>query len=406
MNTVPKIHRPLLLSLGRALFDIFIDGRYADKVIERYLKANLKWGSRDRKFFAESVYEVVRHYYRFRFLAKVSNPETEQDFIDIWAIYAFEKWGLLEVLGAAFSLESYQEQLNKLNSEPVWLQTSWPEWLDTYMLAQLPELWSYMRVKLNETAPVDVRANTLKVTSSQLKEVFQQEDIFTEFIDGTPEGLVLSERKNVFLSPIFKQGYFEVQDRSSQRIAHILDPKPGDRVCDACAGAGGKSLHIAALMQNKGRILSMDVNDRKLEELRARSSRAGISIIETRLIEGTKTIKRQEQKFDRVLLDVPCSGLGVVRRNPDTKWKLTESRLSELLEQQSQILTLYSRMVKPGGILVYATCSVIPAENERQIDQFLSSNSHKWRIESGWSSRLEPKSGDGFFAAKLIRKEH
>jgi 16S rRNA (cytosine967-C5)-methyltransferase len=405
MNTVTKIHRPIILSVGRALFEIFIKGGYADKVIERYLKAHSKWGSRDRKLFAESVYEVVRHFYRLRYLASLPNPETEQDFIYIWGVYAFEKWGLQDVLGSAFDLSSYQANLGKLKSEPNWVKFSWPEWLDIYMQKQLPDYWPHLQIKLNEMAPVDVRTNTLKVTPAELKEEFKKEGILTEFISDCLEGLVLTERKNVFITEAFKKGYFEVQDRSSQKIAHILDPKPGERVCDACAGAGGKSLHIAALMQNKGRILSMDVVDWKLKELRARASRAGISIVETRLIEGTKAIKRQEQKFDRVLLDVPCSGLGVVRRNPDTKWKLTEEHVNKLLKQQAQILNLYSRMVKPGGVLVYATCSVLPTENEKQIDQFLTENPNKWSLESTWSSLLEP-SGDGFFAAKLIRKDN
>lgn len=406
MNVEIKIHRPLLLSLGRALFDVFVDGRYADKVIERYLKANSKWGSRDRKFFAESVYEVVRHYYRYKYLAGVSQAESEQDFLNIWAIYAYEKWGLTEILGTAFDKTHYEKALADLAKKPSWMQESWPEWLDQYMQNQLPEHWDQLRHRLNQVAPVDIRTNTLKVTSTELQSEFSKENVEVDFIAESSEGLTLKERKNVFITECFKKGYFEVQDRSSQKIAHILDPKPGERVCDACAGAGGKSLHLAALMQNKGRILAMDTLDWKLGELRGRASRNGISIIETRVIESTKTIKRQEHKFDRVLLDVPCSGLGVVRRNPDTKWKFSEERLKDLLILQAQILSLYSKMVKPGGTLVYATCSIVPQENERQVEQFLSENSDKWSLESLWNSHLEPNSGDGFFAAKLKRKEN
>jgi 16S rRNA (cytosine967-C5)-methyltransferase len=404
MNTAFKVHRPLLINLGRALFDIFIDGRHADKVIERYLKANSKWGSRDRKFFSESVYEVVRHYYRYCYLAGILKPQQELDFVNIWAHFAYEKWGLRDVSGVTFNLHAYHTRLQQLKSEPIWLQESWPEWLDQYMINELPDEWPALRSQLNQTAPVDLRTNTLKLLPTQLRDSLLLEGVVSDLIPGYPEGLVLSERKNVFITNSFKKGFFEVQDRSSQRIAHILDPQPGERICDACAGAGGKSLHIAALMKNKGRILSMDVVDWKLKELRTRALRAGVTIIETRLIEGTKTVKRQECKFDRVLLDVPCSGLGVVRRNPDTKWKLTQKRLTELLELQAYILDFYSRMVKPGGVLVYATCSVIPQENERQVERFLNTHQDNWRMESMWSSRLD--SGDGFFAAKIIRKEH
>jgi len=406
MNAVFKVHRPLLINLSRALFEIFKEGRYADKVIERYLKLNSKWGSRDRRFFSESVYEIVRHYYRYCYLASISKPETEQDFLNIWTYFAYEKWGLTDVLGATIDLNIYQYKLQQLQKEPIWLKESWPEWLDQYMATALSDEWPVLRSKLNQTAPVDLRTNTLKLSLPELKEALLREEIVTDLIPDCPEGLVLLERKNVFITDSFKKGFFEVQDRSSQRVAHLLDPKPGERICDACAGAGGKSLHIAALMRNKGRIVSMDVVNWKLEELRDRASRAGVTIIETRLIEGTKTIKRQEQKFDRVLLDVPCSGSGVIRRNPDTKWKLTKERLSELQRLQAQILNLYSRMVKPGGVLVYATCSVIPQENEIQIERFLGENQNNWRLESIWSTRLEPNSGDGFFAAKMIRKGH
>jgi 16S rRNA (cytosine967-C5)-methyltransferase len=398
-----KIHRPLLLSLGQALFSIFQENRYADKVIERYLKSHPKWGSRDRKFFAESVYEVVRHYYRYAYLAGVSQPQSEQDFLNLWAVYAYEKWELSEVLGVSFDPQLYKEKRQALDQEPLWLQHSWPQELDNYMELQLPHSWMLLRDYLNQMAPVDLRANTLKIGAKELLQALAKEDILSHLIEGLPDGLSLDQRRNIFISESFKKGYFEVQDRSSQKVALLLDPQPGERVCDACAGSGGKSLHIANLMKNKGRILSLDTIQWKLDELRSRASRNGVSIIETRLIEGTKTIKRQQENFDRVLLDVPCSGLGVVRRNPDTKWKFHFSRLSELIELQSQILELYSKMVKPGGVLVYATCSILPEENEKQIQKFLEDKASLWTCETLWTSNPSVEEGDGFFAAKLRR---
>src|SRR6185369_699383 len=154
-----------------------------------------------------------------------------------------------------------------------------------------------------------------------------------------------------------QEGLFEIQDGASQQVAPMLDPKPGERVIDACAGGGGKTLHLAALMKNKGRIISMDVSEVKLKALRERCSRNGVDIAEVKVIESSKTIKRLEKNADRVLLDVPCSGLGVLRRNPDKKWKLKPEDFIELRKLQAEILESYSEMTKVGGRLVYATCS-------------------------------------------------
>ena len=201
--------------------------------------------------------------------------------------------------------------------------------------------------------------------------------IETENIKGHPHALKLKERANVFGTKPFKDGWFEVQDASSQKVAEFLDPKPGDRVIDACAGAGGKSLHIASLMDNKGQVLAMDIYENKLKELKRRARRNGVHNIETRVIDTTKAIKKLIEKGDKVLLDAPCSGLGVLKRNPDSKWKLSPEFLEKIKEEQQEILRSYSRMVKPGGELVYATCSILPSENDEQIKTFLASEDGK-----------------------------
>ncbi len=175
------------------------------------------------------------------------------------------------------------------------------------------------------------------------------------------------------------------------------------RVIDACAGGGGKTLHLAALMQNRGRILALDVHGWKLEELRRRCRRAGVDIVETRLIENSKSVKRLQDSADRLLLDVPCSGMGVLRRNPDAKWKLSPEQLQRLELEQATILERYSAMVKVGGKMVYATCSILPAENERQIERFLSTRAGSWELEQQWHSEPQSQGWDGFFAARLRR---
>lgn len=194
-----------------------------------------------------------------------------------------------------------------------------------------------------------------------------------------------------------------MQDAGSQQIVPFLEIQPGHKVVDACAGAGGKSLHIAALMENKGRLLSMDIHEHKLETLKQRAKRAGVHVAETRVIQNNKTIKRQKEKFDRVLLDVPCSGLGVLKRNPDAKWHLNSQNLDTLIALQTDILARYSQMCKVGGKLVYATCSILPSENEQQVERFLANNPN-WQLED--SLRLLPgvnSEFDGFYAARLVK---
>lgn len=213
---------------------------------------------------------------------------------------------------------------------------------------------------------------------------------------------MLTERKNVFVTKAFHQGFFELQDAASQMVAPLVNPQPGERVFDACAG-GGKSLHLAALMKNKGRILSLDIHEWKLKELKLRARRNGIDIIETRWIDTTKVVKRLEAQADAVLLDVPCSGSGVLKRNPDAKWKLKMSDLEQLRKTQKEILSSYSRMVKPGGRLVYATCSIFPDENQKQVQSFSEENTESWSLAKEISILPHVQNFDGFYAALLVK---
>jgi 16S rRNA (cytosine967-C5)-methyltransferase len=217
---------------------------------------------------------------------------------------------------------------------------------------------------------------------------------------------VIHSKKNFRNFPAYKNGLFEVQDVSSQLVAPMLDAQPGMLVIDGCAGAGGKTLHIAALMQNKGEILAVDVNEKKLEQLPVRASRAGINTIEPfaaeQLTLGTQTKLRNA--VDRILLDVPCSGLGVLRRKPDAKWSLSLQFIKELVQRQADILDKYAPMLKPEGILVYSTCSILPMENEKQVQSFLERQNGIFELLE--EKRVSPaQTGfDGFYMAKLKRK--
>ena len=281
-----------------------------------------------------------------------------------------------------------------------------PDWLDELGVKELGESkWTKEIEALNEQADVILRVNTLNITKEKLQSLLFDDGIETETIKGYPNALKLKERANVFQTEAFKKGYFEVQDASSQLVAEFLNVKPGMRVVDACAGAGGKALHIASLMENKGQIIALDIYANKLHELKRRAKRNGAFNIETRPIESTKVIKKLYGKADRVLIDAPCSGLGVLRRNPDAKWKLQPEFIDTIKQTQQEILQQYSRIVKDGGQLVYATCSILPSENKKQVDAFLTSELGKDFTFVKDKSILSHQSGyDGFYMALLEKK--
>lgn len=278
-----------------------------------------------------------------------------------------------------------------------------PEWLEDLGQQQLGLQWPAERAALTQAAKRYIRVNTLKCNETQLQHRLQQEHIDTRAVEGVPGALEVTSNGSLFRTQAFKDGWFEQQDAGSQLIAPFLGVEPGMRVIDACAGAGGKTLHLAALMAGKGRLLAMDVEQWKLDNLRLRARRAGAHNIEPRLIESSKTIKRLKESADRLLLDVPCSGLGVVKRNPDTKWRDTAERLPVLLELQADILRRYSKMVKVGGQLVYATCSLLPAENQDQVAKFLNECDGQFTLLKEHTVSPAQTGFDGFYMALLQR---
>ncbi|MCC6281395.1 MAG: RNA methyltransferase [Saprospiraceae bacterium] len=400
-----KLHPLLVRSVAQALVAIFSENRYADKVIEQTLKSNPKAGSRDRAFIAETTYEVLRYY---RYYAEIlgKTPRGESDFWQMIGIHFFLKTGQLPDWQEFKSLKIKEiKALAEKADAQRSLRESIPEWLDEMAAGQLPDTWDKTLHWLNKPAQVVLRANRLKTDRATLQRTLLEEGIETKPA-GTGDALVLARRQNIFLSPLFKKGWFEVQDYSSQLVASILAPEPGMRVVDACAGGGGKTLHLAALLQNKGSLIALDTVAWKLDELRLRARRAGATNIETRPIESRKTIKRLYNSADRLLLDVPCSGLGVLRRNPDAKWKLKPEQIEQLRATQQEILQSYSHITKPGGRMVYATCSILPAENQDQVQQFLASESGKG-FHLLEEKRILPQDEgfDGFYIALLERRE-
>jgi len=398
---VERLYPNLVSAVVTALQQIFDEGKYADRVIERTLKSNKKWGARDRAFIAESVYEIVR-WYRLLYAIVGKRPRKPQEWWHLFGIWkvirgsSLPDWEEFDGLVEGKIRKQYQAVI-KIRA----IRESIPEWMDKLGESELGDQWEGMLSALNHPAKVVLRTNLLKTDPEQLADSLQGAGIVVEPI--SKEAFVVQQRKNLFATEAFKDGWFEVQDFSSQQVAHFLEVQPGMRVIDACAGAGGKALHLAVLMANKGQIIGMDTEAWKLKELKRRAKRNGIFIIQPKVIDGTKVIKRQKESADRLLLDVPCSGLGVLRRNPDAKWKLQPEFLEKMQVEQAKILSSYSRMLKKGGKMVYATCSILPAENRSQVDRFLDEHGSDFVLEEERS--ISPEEGyDGFYMARLVRK--
>ncbi len=396
------IHRNLLIGIHDALHETFFeDRRYADKVIERLLKANRKWGSEDRKVVSQIFYDIIRWKKRLEYyMGEGVKPNNIYKMILAYCLWTKTHYKKFE----EFDGIKIADILNKLKKNTVptkAIEHSIPEWLAETLEKELGSNWEREMDALNEQAPTILRANTLKTTTKELISDLKDENVESFPIQNYPYAVQLEEKKNVFLTTAFKEGLFEVQDASSQKIGELLDVKEGLRVVDACAGAGGKTLHLAALMGNKGQIIALDIYDWKLAELKRRAKRAGAHNIETRVIDDKKVIKRLYDKADRVLIDAPCSGLGVLKRNPDSKWKIDQAFIDRIKNEQQQILQDYSKMLKKGGKMVYATCSILPSENNEQVETFLKENPEFTLLRE---EKIMPSDGfDGFYMALMTR---
>ena len=402
-----RLHRNLVLAVVKVLDGVFNQDLYADKTIEKILKLDKRWGSRDRGFIAETSYEIIRWKRLYIEIAEVKKPFKYQN---LWRI--FSVWAVLKGINLP-NWKEFQEtpkrrikgkfdNLSKIRK----FRESVPDWIDELACKEIGEkIWEKEIAELNKMAPVVLRTNSLKISRNELKKILNDEEILTETIEGYPDALRLKERASLFKKKSFQMGLFEIQDASSQLVAPFLKIDPGMKICDVCAGAGGKTLHLSALSKNKGQIIAMDIYKHKLVQLKKRAKRNSAFNIETKLIENSKSIKRLKGKVDRLLIDAPCSGLGVLRRNPDSKWKLQPDFLNKIKDTQLEILKKYSKLIKKNGKMVYATCSILPSENEYQIQSFLKSEEGKdFTLEE--EKKISPLiSGfDGFYMARLSLK--
>ena len=401
-----RLHRNLVFAVVDGLLEIFNEGSYASKTVEKQLKRDKRWGSRDRSFVAETIYDIVRWKRLYAGIAEVGEPFERKDIWRLFAVWAtlrgikLPDWPQIEATPTR-RIKGKFDELSQIRK----YRESIPDWLDELGEKELGTKWDAEIAALNKQAPVVLRANSLKTDIGNLQKALSEEGFETESIKGYKDAVQLKERGNVFTTAAFKDGLFEVQDASSQLVAPFLQVEPGMRVVDTCAGAGGKSLHLAAIMENKGQIIALDIFGNKLKELKRRARRAGAFNIETRTIDSTKVIKKIYNTADRVLIDAPCTGLGVLSRNPDAKWKLQPDFVESIKIKQQELLRSYSKMVKSGGKLVYATCSILPSENQAQVKEFLTSEEGKEFSLDQQKVVLSSESGyDGFFMALLSKK--
>lgn len=396
------IHRNLLIGIHDALQETFFEkNKYADKVIERLLKAHKKWGSQDRGVVSEIFYNIIRWKKRLEYyMGEGTKPSNVYKLILAYLLWSKTPYKKFEEFDG-IKIADILKKLEKGTYPSKAIEHSIPDWLAERLEKELGESWEKEMVALNEQAPTVLRANTLKTSVRGLIDELKEEGVESMPLRNYPSAVQLEEKKNVFLTSAFKDGLFEVQDASSQLIGELLDVKEGMRVVDACAGAGGKTLHLAALMQNKGQIIALDIHEWKLAELKRRAKRAGAHNIETRAIADNKVIKRLHEKADRLLIDAPCSGLGVLKRNPDSKWKIDADFIERIQNEQYQILSDYSKIIKKGGKMIYATCSILPSENNEQVEKFLSLN-EDYKLLS--EHKIMPSEGyDGFYMALIER---
>jgi 16S rRNA (cytosine967-C5)-methyltransferase len=394
----------------------------ADKTISRHFRHNPGLGQRERGLIAEAIYAVLRHKLEFAQFAQSGGGPLERRLALL---------GVVQVAGGAALVSrvapSELEWLERVaaidrGSLAFEARCNLPDWL----LARLRERFKdpdieRMANMLNRPAPLDLRVNVMKTTRERVLEGLTAAGLEVEPTPIAPFGIRVKGKPSLQKMVTFLRGDIEVQDEGSQLLAHAVAPRRGELVIDFCAGAGGKTLALGALMRSTGRLYALDVSAGRLAKFKPRMARSGLSNVHPMAIDSERDsrLKRLAGKADRVLVDAPCSGLGTVRRNPDLKWRQTPQSIIELAEKQHSILDAAARLVRPGGTLVYATCSLLPDENDAIADAFLASHSdfeegdigavlasQSIVLDAGRRLELWPHlhGTDGFYAALFTRR--
>lgn len=382
VNTVrgPLAHAAIVLG------EVLSFAHPADAVLSRYFRENRALGHRDRGFVAESVYGILR---RLRWLRGLCGEDASPRALLLawlsrgegWSARQFE--GLaspqeLEWIATLKAVEVPQETLAERADMPDWLAAKLTETLPAEDILALAE-------GLNRAAPLDLRVNIARISRDEVIADLRSDGIAAAPCPYSPHGIRLESKPALQNHKRFLDGSFEVQDEGSQLLGFLMQPRRRELVVDFCAGAGGKTLHLGAMMRSTGRLYAFDVSERRLANLKPRAARAGLSNVHPALIahERDTRVKRLSGKADRVLVDVPCSGLGTLRRNPDLKWRQSPASIEEMTMLQSRILAAAASLVRPGGRLVYATCSLLRHENDAIVDAFALTHPEFRQVDAG-----------------------
>ncbi|WP_300335235.1 RsmB/NOP family class I SAM-dependent RNA methyltransferase [Accumulibacter sp.] len=394
----------------------------ADLVVSRYFRQHRELGHGDRAFVAETVFSVLR---RKRSLsARCAGELTSRRLLlaALACLHGMNRRELDVVLSEAERHWLAQAKAVQVSELPAAVRLDLPDWLHELLAARFAEdEVAELAAALNQPAPLDLRVNPLKAARPEVLARLQADGLAAEPCPYSPLGIRLASKPALSRHPLFIDGSIEVQDEGSQLLGFLLQPRRGEMVADFCAGAGGKTLLLGALMRSQGRLYAFDVDPRRLARMKPRLARSGLSNVHPARIESERDlkIKRLAGKLDRVLVDAPCSGLGTLRRNPDLKWRQTPASVAELSVKQAAILAAAAGLVKKGGRLVYATCSLLDAENEVIIDDFLAQHPEfvvcsaeeilarqEISIACGEQLRLFPHrhATDAFYAVAMERK--
>ncbi|MDR2259583.1 MAG: RsmB/NOP family class I SAM-dependent RNA methyltransferase [Azoarcus sp.] len=413
-----------VLAYAAAALDHVLEFEHpADAALSRYFREHRALGRRDRAFIAETVYAIVR---RLRWLHRLSGPGAPPRRLLLAWLARGAGWAMRQFDGLVSEEErNWIEAVKALELDEGSLaeRADLPDWLCERLLATYDEA-GLLRLahSLNRPAPLDLRVNILKSGRDAVLARLRGDGIAAEACPWSPHGIRLVDKPALQRHALFVDGSVEVQDEGSQLLGFLVQPKRGEMVIDFCAGAGGKTLQLGAMMRSGGRLYAFDVSGKRLAKLRPRMARAGLSNVHPMLLahEGDSRLKRLAGKADRVLVDAPCSGLGTLRRNPDIKWRQTPAAIAEMAVRQQSILGAAAKLVRPGGRLVYATCSLLGEENDNIVDAFLAAHPEfvpqsagdilaRQGIapETGERLRLFPfqHGTDGFFAAVLARAD-
>ena len=401
-----KLYRNLADGIVEGVQEILGNRGALRPTLKNILIKNRKWGSNDRKLVGKGIIEIIRWKRKFDVIGKlnVKSKNYYKNLLVVWSIYndiEFEECLTFSEL----KKDNICKNISITNSKRAF-KNSIPDWLDSLGMKTYGKvIWEKEIQALNRPAKLFLRTNTLKTNVKKLQAYLKENHkINTNKVSNIPNALVVEENKILTHLDIYKKGWFEIQDLNSQKISIFTNPKPNMLIIDTCAGSGGKTLHLATIMKNTGRIIATDSSDKKRKQLENRLKRNGISIVEYLNSENEYFFKKFNNSANIVIIDAPCSGLGVIKRNPVAKWHMNPKRIKQLIGIQKQILQKYAPLVKSRGNLVYATCSIFPNENQNQIKKFLKSNlGLEFHIEKEEVLLTHDTGGDGFYVVKLLR---